>query len=139
MFGLLKDRCLLRAGGSFCAMEPNPSYWLAGRYGDPAQPYAVVTEYRNPVFNVAPTLDRLLPVMAQAGFALKDLRHPGPPSALAHSGPTADAASRMALASHPDLTSAVVDTYRDPNTRKTLVELVEGAGLPEGSATAAVA
>jgi len=47
--------------------------------------------------------------------------------------PTADAAS------HPDLTSAVVDTYRDPNTRKTLVELLEGAGLPEGSATAAVA
>ncbi len=45
----------------------------------------------------------------------------------------------MALASHPDLTSAVVDTYRDPNTRKTLVELLEGAGLPEGSATAAVA
>lgn len=47
--------------------------------------------------------------------------------------PTADAASRMALASHPDLTSAVVDTYRDPNTRKTLVELLEGAGLPEGA------
>ena len=53
--------------------------------------------------------------------------------------PTADAASRMALASHPDLTSAVVDTYRDPNTRKTHVELLEGAGLPAGSATAAVA
>jgi len=87
-------RRLLRAGGSFCAMEPNPSYWLAGRYGDPAQPYAVVTEYRNPVFNVAPTLDRLLPVMAQAGFALKDLRHPGPPSALAHSGPTGGTAAQ---------------------------------------------
>ena len=44
-----------------------------------------------------------------------------------------------ALASHLDLTSAVVDTCRDPNTRKTLVELLEGAGLPAGSATAAVA
>ncbi|MFM9999160.1 MAG: class I SAM-dependent methyltransferase [Burkholderiaceae bacterium] len=85
---------LLWAGGSFCAMEPNPSCWLAGRYCDPAQPYAVVTEYRNPVFNVAPTLHRLLPVMAQAGFALKDLRHPSPPPALAYSGPAGGTAAQ---------------------------------------------
>ncbi|MDD4975382.1 MAG: hypothetical protein PHY93_13570, partial [Bacteriovorax sp.] len=71
-------RRLLRPGGSLCAMEPNPSFWLANRYGDSAKPYAIVTEYRNSVFNVAPTLDRLLPVMGKAGLALKDLQHPAP-------------------------------------------------------------
>jgi hypothetical protein len=62
-------------------MEPNPIFWLASRYGDPLKPYAIVTEYRHPVFNVAPTLDRLLPVMASAGFALKDIQHPAPSTA----------------------------------------------------------
>lgn len=71
-------RRLLRPGGRLCAMEPNPVFWLASRYGDPSNPYAVVTEYRHPVFNVAPTLDRLLTFTAAAGFALRDLRHPAP-------------------------------------------------------------
>ncbi len=69
-------RRVLRVGGTLCAMEPNPVFWLAGRYGDPANPYAVVTEYRHPVFNVAPTLDRILTTTAAAGFALREVRHP---------------------------------------------------------------
>lgn len=75
---LVAFRRLLRPGGTLCAMEPNATFWLASRYGDPAHPYAVVTEYRRPVFNVAPTLDRVMAVMAGAGFALADLRHPAP-------------------------------------------------------------
>ena len=71
-------RRLLGEKGVLCAMEPNPVFWLANRYGDPLHPYAIVTEYRHPVFNVAPTLDLLLPIMAGAGFALKDLQHPEP-------------------------------------------------------------
>lgn len=74
-------RRLLGAKGILCAMEPNPIFWLASRYGDPLKPYAIITEYRHPVFNVAPTLDRLLPVMASAGFALQDIQHPAPSTA----------------------------------------------------------
>lgn len=69
---------ILKPEGRLCAMEPNPVFWLAGRYGDPAAPYAVVTEYRHPLFNVAPTLDQLLPVMHAAGFALGGYTHPQP-------------------------------------------------------------
>jgi SAM-dependent methyltransferase len=71
-------RRLLNSQGTLCAMEPNPIFWLANRYGDASSSYAVVTEYKNSVFNVAPTIDRLLPVMAKAGFALKDFQHPYP-------------------------------------------------------------
>jgi SAM-dependent methyltransferase len=71
-------RRVLGADGRLCAMEPNPVFWLAGRYGDPEFPYAIVTEYRRPNFNVAPTLDRVLPVLASAGFALVEYRHPEP-------------------------------------------------------------
>lgn len=70
---------LLRPEGSLCAMEPNPTFWLANRYGNETQPYAVVTEYRSPVFNVAPTLDRVLALMARAGFALRAFEHPAAP------------------------------------------------------------
>ncbi|MDP2835048.1 MAG: class I SAM-dependent methyltransferase [Pseudomonadota bacterium] len=69
-------RRLLRAGGRLCAMEPNASFWLANRYGDPARPYAVVTEYFQPLFNVVPSLEQLIAFMAEAGFALSDYRHP---------------------------------------------------------------
>lgn len=69
-------RAALALDGALCAMEPNPVFWLANRYGDPAQPYAVVTEYFNARFNVAPTLDELLRFMAEAGFALAGYEHP---------------------------------------------------------------
>lgn len=71
-------RRLLSPQGTLCAMEPNPVFWLANRYGDASGSYAIVTEYRNSVFNVAPTIDKLLPVLADAGFALKDIQHPYP-------------------------------------------------------------
>lgn len=74
-------RRLLQPSGTLCAMEPNPVFWLASRYGEPSGPYAVVTEYRHPVFNVAPTLDRVLGTMAEAGFALRELRNPAPAAA----------------------------------------------------------
>ena len=73
-------RRLIKPQGLICAMEPNPVFWLASRYGDPLQPYAIVSEYRHPTFNVAPTLDQLLPNMAKAGFALKKILHPSPES-----------------------------------------------------------
>lgn len=71
-------RRLLRPSGTLCAMEPNAIFWLASRFGNPQEPYAVVTEYRHPVFNVAPSLDTVLEFLAPAGFALRELRHPEP-------------------------------------------------------------
>jgi hypothetical protein len=57
-------------------MEPNASFFLAGRYGDPEDPFAVVTEYRKQTFNVVPTLPEIVEHMRRAGFALWDYRHP---------------------------------------------------------------
>jgi SAM-dependent methyltransferase len=69
-------RRVLSQKGELCAMEPNAIFWLAGRYGSQAKPYAVVTEYRHPVFNVVPTLGEMLKPLAEAGFALIEYCHP---------------------------------------------------------------
>lgn len=71
-------RRLLAPKGRLMSMEPNAVFWLCGRYGDPQSPYAVVTEYRHNVFNVAPTLDRILPHLASAGMGLIEYGHPSP-------------------------------------------------------------
>ncbi|NKB48444.1 MAG: methyltransferase domain-containing protein [Alphaproteobacteria bacterium] len=68
---------LLRVGGQMHMMEPNGTTWLAGRYGGEAgRNYVIVPEYRRPVFNVAPTLDRVMELVGAAGFVLADYRHP---------------------------------------------------------------
>ena len=69
-------RRILTPDGEICAMEPNATFWLAGRYGDNDAPYAVVTEYRNHVFNVAPNLGEMLEPLAKAGFGLVEYCHP---------------------------------------------------------------
>lgn len=68
---------LLRVGGQLHMMEPNGTTWLAGRYGGEAgRRYVIVPEYRRPVFNVAPTLDRTMDLLGAAGFVLAEYRHP---------------------------------------------------------------
>ncbi len=68
---------ILRTGGQLHMMEPNGMAWLAGRYGGEAgQRYLIVPEYRRPVFNVAPTLDRAMELLGDAGFVLAEYRHP---------------------------------------------------------------
>jgi len=69
-------RRLLSPGGRLMMMEPNGSFWLAGRYGSPTHPFALVPEYRRPIYHVAPTLDQTLAVTSQAGLALVELLHP---------------------------------------------------------------
>jgi SAM-dependent methyltransferase len=71
-------RRLLAPRGRLMSMEPNAVFWLCGRYGDPQSPYAIVTEYRHHVFNVAPTLDRILPHLSRAGMGLVEYEHPSP-------------------------------------------------------------
>ena len=68
---------VLRVGGQLHMMEPNGITWLAGRYGGEAgRSYVIVPEYRRPVFNVAPTLDRAMELLSAAGFVLAEYRHP---------------------------------------------------------------
>ena len=69
-------RRLLVKGGKLYTMEPNAVFWLAGRYGDSNNPYAVVTEYQNQVFNVVPTLPEVISKMSNSGFALIEYQHP---------------------------------------------------------------
>lgn len=76
---LAEFRRLIAPGGRVEMMEPNSEFWLGGIYGDPERPYTIVPEYRERVFNVAPTLDRYVAVMADAGFGLVQLLHPGLP------------------------------------------------------------
>ncbi|WP_341913890.1 methyltransferase domain-containing protein [Ferrovibrio terrae] len=77
--GALLDqfRRLLRPGrGELQMMEPNATFFLAGRYGGKDLPYAIIPEYREPVFNVVPTLDRVVALMAERGFGLVGYQHP---------------------------------------------------------------
>jgi len=67
---------VLNPSGRLQMMEPNAIFWLAGRYGAPDRPFAIVTEHRQPVFNVAPQLGEVIGVMAHAGFALIGYEHP---------------------------------------------------------------
>lgn len=69
-------RRILVDGGEINAMEPNATFWLAGRYGDPKAPFAIVTEYRNHVFNVVPNLGEMIYPFANAGFGLVEYTHP---------------------------------------------------------------
>lgn len=71
-------RRVLTPDGELFAMEPNAIFWLAGRYGNPEAPYAIVTEYRNHVFNVVPNLGEILAPLADAGFGLVEYCHPEP-------------------------------------------------------------
>lgn len=73
---LAEFRRLLKPAGRLEMMEPNSHFWLGGIYGDPERPYAVVPEYRERVYNVAPTIDQYMRVMAEAGLALVQLLHP---------------------------------------------------------------
>jgi hypothetical protein len=74
---LAEFRRLVAPDGRVEMMEPNSAFWLGGIYGDPARPYTIVPEYRERIFNVAPTLDRYVAVMAEAGFGLVQLLNPG--------------------------------------------------------------
>lgn len=69
-------RRLLRPGGRLHLFEPNALFWLSCRFGDPASPYVAVTEYRLPLFNVAPTPEQVVATLAGAGMALIDWQLP---------------------------------------------------------------
>ena len=69
-------RNCLGLGGKLFTMEPNAAFFLAGRYGDPQNPYAIVSEYQNSVFNVVPNLSEIVNTMSAAGFSLAEYQIP---------------------------------------------------------------
>ena len=46
------------------------------RFGDQNQPYAIITEYYNSIFNVVPNLEKLMRFMKTVGFVLGGFKHP---------------------------------------------------------------
>ncbi len=74
---LVAEFCrLLQSAGHLHMFEPNSVFWLSNRFGPPESPYVVATEYRQRVYNVAPTLDQIVTVMSAGGFLLSELIHP---------------------------------------------------------------
>lgn len=67
---------VLKPSGRLIAMEPNATFFLAGRYGDPDCQYSIVTEYRNSQFNIVPTLPEVISKMGEAGFLMSEYVHP---------------------------------------------------------------
>lgn len=67
---------LLRPHGKLHLFEPNPVFWLGSRIADPRRPMVVVPEYRNQLYNVAPTLDRVMDVMGRCDLRMAEFIHP---------------------------------------------------------------
>lgn len=74
LFG--RFRRLLKPSGLLYLMEPNGAFWLAGHAGTPERPAAVVTEYREQIYHVAPTIDRVISALGRCRLAVVDLIHP---------------------------------------------------------------
>lgn len=69
-------RHLLKKDGLLYVMEPNGAFWLSVWMGDPSRPLPVVTEYREQIYQVAPTIDQVISEFSKAGFLVADLIHP---------------------------------------------------------------
>src|SRR5205085_2448288 len=72
---LLKDiRRILKPGGSFVSLEPHGVFYLMPWLGAIDRPFVVVTEYLKKSFGIVPPLSWLIQQVAQAGFAVTDMR-----------------------------------------------------------------
>jgi len=69
---------ILKKNGQIIAMEPNSTFWLASRYGTNENPVAIISEYNNQVFNVAPNPDKIINIFSRVGFGLIEYSHPKP-------------------------------------------------------------
>lgn len=85
---------LLARGGRIHMLEPSGIFWLAARIGPADAPLVLLSEYRKPLYNVAPTFDRVCRLMSTAGFALIEYLHP-------EASLEADAATRAYAAQFP--------------------------------------
>jgi len=78
-------KSLLAPGGRIMVMDPHGSFSLCGRYGDPAQPLAVLGEYKRRVWGIASTLEPLGRAVRAAGLAVTGIWEP------CYEGPVRDA------------------------------------------------
>ncbi len=67
---------LINRGGRVILFEPNAVFWLASRMGGPNSQVAIISEYRSPLYNVAPTIDRVVTAFGKVGLALSEYVHP---------------------------------------------------------------
>ena len=73
---LSEFRRLLKPEGALYIMEPNGTFWLAGWYGSDNKPWTVITEYRERLYHVAPTADKVIGALHEAGFLIQEYLHP---------------------------------------------------------------
>lgn len=74
---LLKNfRRIIKPDGVFHLMEPNGTFWLSSWIGGPPRPMAIITEYRERLYHVAPTTDKVVNALTEAGFLISNLIHP---------------------------------------------------------------
>ena len=62
--------------GELFLVEPNPIFWLAGRYGDEKNPNLIITEYKKKKFNVSPLLTEIINITSKSGYGLTEYLHP---------------------------------------------------------------
>lgn len=67
---------ILKKSGKLYLMEPNGVFWLAPWYGNESQSWTAITEYREQVYHVSPTPDRVILNLESAGFLLASYQHP---------------------------------------------------------------
>lgn len=67
---------MLKPDGNLYVMDPHGVFFLQGWYGAAERPYVIMTEYRNRVFRVVPTLEELSHVFSKAGFLIKEIFEP---------------------------------------------------------------
>lgn len=67
---------LLKKSGKLYLMEPNGIFWLSPWYGNEKSAWTAITEYRNQVYHVSPTPDRVIFNLSSAGFLLESYLHP---------------------------------------------------------------
>ena len=67
---------LLKVGGALYIMEPNAVFWLSPRLGMATRPLAITSEYRQQMYQVSPTADKVIQAVNAQGFTLKNFMHP---------------------------------------------------------------
>ncbi|PCI27244.1 MAG: hypothetical protein COB67_08985 [SAR324 cluster bacterium] len=66
---------LLKPNGVFIIIDPH-LFWLTPRFGNPNQPYGIITEYNDRTFGVIPPLEDITHVFCEAGLAVKKIIEP---------------------------------------------------------------
>ena len=78
---------LLAADGRLLIMDPHP-FWLTPWIGDAGRPVGLISEYRNRLFKVAPTIEEISTLIFDAGLRIRRIHEPDVSSDYAAVDPT---------------------------------------------------